>query len=208
MKRKTGIYKIKNLINNKVYIGSSVDIDKRWKLHKDSLIQNKHHSILLQRSFNKHGKDNFIYDIIEECEKEILIEREQYWIDTLDSYNNGYNILPKAGSCLGNKVSDETKRKMSIIKLGSNNPNYGKNHSYETKRKMKNKLEGENNPATNLTNNVVNDIRDLYLKGKKISDLIEIFNVKELTLRRIVNNKTWKDEKYNILLTKHKNKIF
>ena len=97
---------------------------------------------------------------------------------------------------------------MSIIKLGSNNPNYGKNHSYETKRKMKNKLEGENNPATNLTNNVINDIRDLYLKGKKISDLIEIFNVKELTLRRIVNNKTWKDEKYNILLTKHKNKIF
>ena len=129
MKIKTGIYKIKNLINNKVYIGSAVNIDRRWSLHQYHLSKNIHHSKKLQNSVNKNGIDNFIFEIIEECESGILIEREQYWIDFLNSYNNGYNSTPKAGSTLGRKHSEKTKHL-----IGSKSK--GRKHSEKTKNKI------------------------------------------------------------------------
>jgi hypothetical protein len=55
-----GVYCIKNTITNKVYIGSSLNIKSRLKTHIFSLKNNKHHSLKLQRSYNKYGKDNFI----------------------------------------------------------------------------------------------------------------------------------------------------
>ena len=79
----TGIYKIKNIVNNKVYIGSAVNLYIRWHNHKSQLNKKKHHSIKLQRAWNKHNELSFVFEIIEECEKEKLIEREQYYIDLL-----------------------------------------------------------------------------------------------------------------------------
>lgn len=81
-----GIYKIENLINHKVYIGQSSNIERRWSKHKS--VQEKH-SIHL--AFDKYGIENFSFEVIEECPIEKLDEREIYWIDKYDSYNNGYN---------------------------------------------------------------------------------------------------------------------
>lgn len=92
-----GIYKIQNKINNKVYIGQSVDIEKRWTVHKRLLNQNKHHNNHLQNAWNKYTEKNFIFTIIEECSIDLLNNKEQYWIEVNDSYNNGYN-LDKGGS--------------------------------------------------------------------------------------------------------------
>jgi hypothetical protein len=88
-----GIYEILNTKNNKSYIGSSKNIDKRWKEHKKMLKDNKHHSIKLQRSYNKvKDKNVFEYNIIEIVEDDsILHKREQYYIDKYDSFKNGYN---------------------------------------------------------------------------------------------------------------------
>lgn len=169
--KKTGIYRITNIINEKFYVGSAVNIHRRWLEHKSFLNRNKHHSKYLQNSFNKYGIDNLNFEIIEECSKELLIEREQYWINLLDSYNNGYNCSPTAGNTLGVKHSDETRLKRSILNLG-NDFHKGKKHSEETKkfisekfinktyvdrygkeksdeikRKMSEKRKGENNPA-------------------------------------------------------------
>ena len=73
-----GIYQIKNLKTDKVYIGSSKNIYKRWEQHKKSLNQNKHHSPYLQRSWNKHGSDCFKFSIIEKVEDiSLLLERER-----------------------------------------------------------------------------------------------------------------------------------
>jgi len=116
--KKTGIYKIVNIINSKVYIGSAVDIEKRWGIHKYHLSKNKHHSIKLQRAYNKYGTESLIFDVLEECGKELLIEREQHWIDKYSSFKNGYNSTPMAGSTLGRKCSEKTKRKISKSKLG------------------------------------------------------------------------------------------
>ena len=83
---KIGVYRISNIVNNKSYIGSSKDIVDRWYQHKTSLLHKKHHSIKLQRAVNKYGIDNFKYEIIEECNMEMLILREQYYIDFFNSY--------------------------------------------------------------------------------------------------------------------------
>lgn len=88
---KSGIYVIQNLITNKVYVGSSKNLDRRKCDHFRMLKDNKHHSIRLQRSYNKHGEDNFKFKVIEKCEENKLLEREIYNIDKYDSYKNGYN---------------------------------------------------------------------------------------------------------------------
>ena len=102
----TGIYQIRNLVNDNIYVGSAVDISQRWWRHTCDLRKNKHHSQHLQRAWNKYGKESFELSILEECEpvKETLLDREQYYLDT---FRPEYNICPKAYSCLGIKRTEE-----------------------------------------------------------------------------------------------------
>lgn len=110
---KSGIYKILNLVTNKVYIGSCINsLRIRFNIHKHHLRKGKHHSKKLQNSWNRHGEENFVFEVLEFCEPSKCIEREQYWIEFYNSYNLGYNCLPKAGNCAGRIVSEETKIKI------------------------------------------------------------------------------------------------
>lgn len=90
-----GIYKITNTKNNKVYIGKSSDIERRWKEHirhsKDEFTKEKPP---IHRAINKYGVDSFIFQIIEECDEESLNDREVFYINLYDSRNKekGYNI--------------------------------------------------------------------------------------------------------------------
>lgn len=137
----SGIYKIKNVINNKSYIGSSININNRIKQHKESLLKGKHHSIKLQRSYDKYGVNNFKFEIIEEVPNENLIDREQHYINLFDSYNNGYNSVGYAGSNLGMKHGDFTKNKIRLSSIGNKNM-LDKKHTDETKNKIREKLKG------------------------------------------------------------------
>lgn len=115
MAKINGVYMIKNKINGKVYIGSSNNITHRWSSHKNDLNKNKHHSRHLQTSWNKYGKENFEFKILEEIDEGRLCEIEQKYIDFYNSCerNKGYNINPNAGSSAGRKVSEKTKKKAS-----------------------------------------------------------------------------------------------
>lgn len=89
-----GIYKIENKINGKIYIGQSINIKARLRSHICSAYnQNKKndYDLVIHKAIRKYGADNFSYEIIEECPKEKLNEREEYWIVYYDSYYNGYN---------------------------------------------------------------------------------------------------------------------
>lgn len=92
-----GIYKIENKVNGKVYIGSSKNIENRWKQHRRMLDKKEHHSQHLQSSWDVYGSEDFSFDIIEQVEdSKKLLERESYYIqrfNSLDS-NNGYNVTP------------------------------------------------------------------------------------------------------------------
>jgi group I intron endonuclease len=81
-----GIYKIK--INDKEYIGSSCNIGHRLKHHLWSLDNLKHHNRTMQNLYNKYGKEEIYFTIVEECSDDILIEREAYYISTLKPYIN------------------------------------------------------------------------------------------------------------------------
>jgi len=111
-----GIYKITNIINGKFYLGSSNDCHQRWIEHLSDLRRNKHHSIHLQRAWNKYGEKNFIHEIIEVVNNvEDILNREQYWLDKLQPFHrdNGYNICSVAGKTIGFKHSDKTKKLLS-----------------------------------------------------------------------------------------------
>lgn len=112
----SGVYEILNLLNNHRYIGSSVNIEKRFKEHKYSLWNNNHRSIYLQRAWNKYGEDKFKFNILETCEpiKDTILFLEQKYL----YLNPEYNICPIAGSSLGVKRSEEYKLNMSVIKKG------------------------------------------------------------------------------------------
>lgn len=128
-KYKPGIYRIINLITNKYYIGSASHPTKRQGNHFEQLRTNKHFNKRLQNAFNKHGEENFIWELLENCEKEELLIREQYYLNTLlfaqefinkqnkKFYELGYNINPIAGSPKGLKRSEETKAKIRANRL-------------------------------------------------------------------------------------------
>lgn len=93
-----GIYKIENKVNGKLYVGSSVDIYNRWCQHINGLDSKTHKNKHLISSWHKYGEDEFEFVVIEECGSENLIEREQYWMDTLKPE---YNKTKIASSRLG-----------------------------------------------------------------------------------------------------------
>ena len=142
-KKTSGIYKIENIINNKVYVGSSVSIEDRWIRHKTDLVKGKSCSIKLQNSYNKHGVENFEFSILEECRIDNLIEREQYYINMYNSYNEGYNCCAIAGNTLGFSPSEETRNKIRISVSGDKNPFYGKKHTEESRAIMRESHKGQ-----------------------------------------------------------------
>lgn len=105
----SGVYKITNLVNNKIYIGSSCKLKNRKREHFYGLKSNKHGNPRLQNSYNKYGEDNFSFEIIETCDLDSLLIREQYYIDILDPF---FNICKVAGSTLGVRPSEESKAKL------------------------------------------------------------------------------------------------
>lgn len=94
MNDKCGIYSITNIVNMKKYIGSSIRINKRWKQHEGSLKRNNHQNQLLQNAYNKYGIENFMHEIILECDRAKLLEEEERFITLLKTLdrNYGYNI--------------------------------------------------------------------------------------------------------------------
>ena len=113
MNHKSGIYKITNINNGKLYIGSTVNFASRKRIHFHRLKTNKHHSIKLQNSFVKNGIDSFEFEVILICSPENLIMYEQILID---SYKPFYNIAAIAGKTTGYKHTEETKSKFHLRK--------------------------------------------------------------------------------------------
>lgn len=114
-----GIYLIKNAASGKKYVGSSVEIEDRWRVHRYMLGCGNHPNRHLQRTFNLEGIDNLVFSVLEECSEAELLLREQHYIDTLVVFGVDYNFSRKAGSPMaGLNHSAEAKEKMSRSRKG------------------------------------------------------------------------------------------
>jgi len=139
------IYRIVNIKNNKQYIGSAIDYNRRKRNHLNLLNKNKHHSIKLQNSYNKYGKESFVFEIIEIINnKNSIIESEQMWLSSkLPELN--MTLIAGLNSSMGMKRSIETKEKIRQSLIGKSTSektkeklrqhNLGKRQSEKTKKK-------------------------------------------------------------------------
>ena len=140
----SGIYQIYNPVTNKRYIGSSINVERRFKEHIRNLRANRHCNQHLQNAWNKYP-EQLIFELLEVCEPTDLLTFEQYYIDYYKSYNRnfGYNI-DRYACHSGNSLSDETKLKISQKHKGKKVPrdivekirlaNTGKNKPRQSQR--------------------------------------------------------------------------
>ena len=205
----SGVYKIQSkFVPNRLYVGSSLDIHKRWWDHKTRLKEGLHKNPILQAHYNKYGTDDFEFCVIEECSQEMLINREQYYIDVL---RPSFNVLLFAENSLGHKhseetkqkirekaigriVSDETKQRMSDSQLkanrgGINHPMYGKHHKESSRIKSSESHMGIPSWNKGLTKETDERVMKIYLKlkGRKLSEQNKInigISSKKAWLRR------------------------
>ena len=111
----SGIYQTRNLITNDAYIGQTIELSTRRYGHFRLLAEGKHHNPILQNSYNKYGKDNFLFEVLLFCDIDKLDHFEQLLINI---HKPRYNIRKDATSNRGHKTTDETKRKISDAQKG------------------------------------------------------------------------------------------
>ena len=111
-----GVYRIHNLVNDKSYVGQSREIPRRWIFHLWELRNNLHTNKGLQNDWNEYGESNFNFEVLEECfSQDQLWEKEEHYIQLLNSYENGYNLTLGGRQNFGARVNPETSRRIGEI---------------------------------------------------------------------------------------------
>jgi len=172
-KYKSGIYRWVNVINGDSYIGSSVNITKRLtKYYSLNFLNYKvlNSSSRIFKALLKYNHSNFDLEILEYCKKELVIKREQYYLDILKPK---YNILKVAGSLLGFK------------------------HSYKTLLKFKNR---KNNNCSGYKTTFLNIENNETINYKSLRDAAKSFGVSHVTITRYIKKNIVFKDKWKIKL--------
>lgn len=213
------IYLIKNISNNKKYVGCTISsLDKRYDEHVWRCI-NTDSKTKFCNSIRKYGKNNFVIELIEVCNLNEIYQREIFYIEKFNTYNTGLNSTIGGEGCLGYKHSEEVRKKIStIIKNGKSHKGknyddiYGerKNKEIEIRKigvkknwdnmtneekdkrveKTKNKLREKSKYGFSLVKEVKNKFQE-GLKVKEVKLLYPVFP--KSYLYSIKNNKRWKN---------------
>lgn len=176
-----GIYKIVNKSNGRVYVGSSIDIERRWAKHRWMLYNGRHTNVHLQHAWDKYGEDAFAFTVLEEVEDGMLLATEQKYLDDCLADGNYYNIAQNAAAptqgltftkehrgkiskaLKGRKFSEETRRKMGEAKKG-------RKPSEETRRKMSASQMGNQNCLGNTASEETKRKMSEAQKGHPVSE--------------------------------------
>ena len=191
-KKDIGVYKIENLINGKVYIGQTKEcFQRRYWLHRWELKNGTHKNSYLQKAWNKYGEKNFKFEVIEILPKEEIDNREKFWIKKYKNLNMCYSIQDggqpdkvvelslemrqKIGELnrqrlLGSKLSEETKRKMSLSRKNK--------HQYKK--------------TDILTLEQAKEIKQRLINGEKSKKIAQDLNVPYKTVNNILSNDSFK----------------
>lgn len=180
-KNKGGVYHIINTLNNKSYVGSSANLQRRFReyFNLSRLTSGVEKDRAISRALIKYGYASFRLEILEYCKKEECLSREQYYIDL---FKPEYNILLKAGSPLGFKKSYEQVFKVS----GKNHFNYGKNQSEALKESIRQAISGDKNYFYGQTHTDASKTKMSLANQKRVSIVV---NDRELNKETIYDSK-------------------
>lgn len=218
MEKQGGIYQIRNITNNHLYIGSTKNFEVRWKRHKSALKNNKNQpNKYIQYAWTLYGEKSFVFEIIEvikDITKKSLKKKEQYHANLL---NPKYNIREIVESNLGFRQTEETKKKISKANKGKtweeihgieksvemkknlasrnhfNSPMLGKHHSEKTKEKQSLKKIGKPSKKRKLSDQQVLEIRELYKNGETYISLGKKYDISFVGIKRIIKREYYKD---------------
>jgi len=194
------IYKVENIINNKIYIGYTCNFHKRKLQHENET--KKGSSLHFHRALRKCGLNSFIWTIIDECKKEDVKQKEIYWIEFYNSFKNGYNMTIGGDGALGHKLKNKRSLSWQIKQSRSHIKNtnviksrlLSNNESIYTmeQRIIHSKVQlGELNSSSKLSKKDVFNIYRFWDSGNyTLTQLALLFPVDRRHLGRIVKGIT------------------
>lgn len=195
----SGVYEIRNITDNKCYIGSAINTRLRWNRHVSALRLNKHYNAHLQYAWNKYGEDNFEFRVLLRCHDKDLLILEQAMMDV---NLPEYNMCPLAISPKGYRHSEEARRNMSIghrsyqteeTRQKISNTLKGYKRSKENRRNISMAKMGIKHPQSRLTDKDVLEIRRLYATGKIYQRILgKMFKISRSHVNSIIKRKYWK----------------
>ena len=212
--KKYYIYKITNLINNKIYIGQTCNLKRRWNQHKRAV---KIPEYPIHYAMKKYGIQNFKIEIIKSLDS--LYDSNVTELELINHYNAqnhkiGYNLRPGGATSLQSpetklkiknsmlklsiKLSDAAKKHLSESRVGQGNPAYGTKHSKKHLALIRKSLLG-NTRSYKLTQEQADEIRNLFIKNYTRKYLAKTFNVSIGTIRNILINKVYKINNLSII---------
>ena len=190
-----GIYKIKNIINGKSYIGQTREkFIRRYWLHRWSLKENKHSNNYLQKAWNKHGEDNFEFSVVEVVtDLSVIDDREIYYISEQRKTQSGcYNLADGGGGKSGCPMSERARK---IVGAKNRAHNLGKKASEDTKKKMAEKKFGV--PCLSKRNNVDPELiriaKQRIMNGQSSVAVAKELQVSYGVINGILCRHTWSD---------------
>lgn len=182
--KSAGIYVIKNLKDNKVYIGQSRDVERRIYDHKRCLKKKTHYNKYLQRAYDKHGENNFEFSVLCYCEPSELDEKEKCFISEYQSTNPLYGYNLEGGGNFGKEVSEAVRE----AKRGAKNPMYGKKISEAHKQALRIKNRAN---SKLFDEKQVADIKRRLAEGERVGAISDSLGVKIATISKIAHLKNW-----------------
>ena len=204
------IYKIESAIDGKVYIGQTINFNKRKNSHFSNLRKDTHFNSYLQRSFNKNGEENFSIEVVEECSSENLDRLEKHYIKYFKSDNQKYGFNMMSGGQINRGCfTEEVRKKMSESGKGKiftdehkkkiGDSNKGKLISEIAINKMKltkslnsYKHSGENNSNSVISDICAEEIIHLLLANMKVDEISSMYDISNYIVNNLLYNKSYK----------------
>lgn len=174
--------------SNKVYIGSSVNVKKRWSMHRCSLRRGDHHCVRLQRSWNKYGEQEFAFEIVEfVSNKGDLRNREQCWLDVTKASDPdfGFNSSPDAERNSGRKWTEEQRARHSKAMTGRK---LSTNHKQSISAGLKDACRGS------LSKDEAFNVIRLWNDGNSLLEISETIGCSKGAAHRVLKRKTFTDD--------------
>ena len=163
-----------------------MNIFKRWQRHHEDLSGGIHHSSHLQRAWSKYGESEFSFNILDITSREMLMNREQFWINTFQAADHayGFNIKPVAGSNVGHVFSIEARKNMS-------DAHKWKKQSAETRAKRAAATRGDRSHRALFTNDEVIHIKSRLLMGARGVDITKELGVTKSCISSMRTGYSW-----------------